>query len=354
MRILISGICGFVGSTLALRLRESLTDAVISGFDNFIRPGSEQNRLTLGRKGIRISHADLRLASDVDALPDADWVIDAAANPSVLAGVDGRTSSRQLVEHNLSGSINLLEYCKSRRAGFILLSTSRVYALKPLATLKVVVHGNSFRPDFDVPVPIGLSGSGISEEFSCAPPLSLYGCTKLASESLALEYGEAFDFPVWINRCGVLAGAGQFGRADQGIFTFWINSWLREQPLQYTGFDGRGHQVRDCLHPNDLIPLLQKQIAGKTGVHQVCNLGGGVSNSMSLADLSHWCSARLGPKDVGSDPEPRPFDVPWMVLDSQRAATEWGWSVATPIGDILEEIARHAESHPDWLELSRQ
>ena len=37
--------------------------------------------------------------------------------------------------------------------------------------------------------------------------------------NLILEYGECFGFPVWINRCGVLAGAGQFGKADQGIFS---------------------------------------------------------------------------------------------------------------------------------------
>src|SRR2546423_1482348 len=117
MQILISGICGFVGSTLALRLRESAEATTISGFDNFVRPGSEINRSRLRRAGIAVRHVDLRNASDVDQLPKADWVVDAAANPSVLAGIDGRTSSRQLVEHNLSGTINLLEYCKARGAG---------------------------------------------------------------------------------------------------------------------------------------------------------------------------------------------------------------------------------------------
>ena len=47
----------------------------------------------------------------------------------------------------------------------------------------------------------------------------------LASEMVALDYGNAFDFPVHINRCGVLAGASQFGKADQGIFSFWLHSW---------------------------------------------------------------------------------------------------------------------------------
>jgi CDP-paratose 2-epimerase len=352
MRILITGICGFVGSTIALRLREVVPDAEIFGFDNLIRPGSERNRPRLAEAGIAMRHADMRHASDMDALPAADWVIDAAANPSVLAGVDGRTSSRQLVDHNLAGTVNLLEFCKARRTGFILLSTSRIYSIKPLAEMKVAVEGNGFRPDFSASARPGLSGAGISEEFSTTPPLSLYGCTKLASELLALEYGDTFDFPVWINLCGVLAGAGQFGRADQGIFSFWINSWLRRRPLQYIGFDGRGRQVRDCLHPRDLVPLLQKQMATPTALHRVCNVSGGIKNSISLAQLSRWCAERFGPMEVGSDSQPRPFDVPWMVLDSRRAEVEWDWKVETPLPDIFAEIADHAERHPDWLEIS--
>src|SRR5204862_1099219 len=116
------------------------------GFDNFIRPGSESNRAELKKLGVKLFHGDLRAASDLETLPAVDWVIDAAANASVLAGVDGRTSSRQLVEHNLGGTINVLEFCKAHRAGFILLSTSRVYSIAPLAGLKVEVHDNAFRP----------------------------------------------------------------------------------------------------------------------------------------------------------------------------------------------------------------
>jgi CDP-paratose 2-epimerase len=156
MQILISGICGFVGSNLAVRLRETSKNVEIFGFDNFIRPGSELNRLSLRRAGIAVRHTDLRNAGDMETLPAADWVIDAAANPSVLAGVDGNTSSRQVVEHNLSGTINLLEYCKSRRAGFILLSTSRVYSIRALSQLKVLVSGNAYRPDLSGPKLPGL------------------------------------------------------------------------------------------------------------------------------------------------------------------------------------------------------
>jgi CDP-paratose 2-epimerase len=281
-------------------------------------------------------------------------VIDAAANPSVLAGVDGETSSRQLIEHNLCGTVNLLEYCKAHRAGFILLSTSRVYALRPLARLKVKAVDGAFRPDPRAKLPPGLSVKGVAENFSTAPPVSLYGSTKLASELLALEYGEAFDFPVWINRCGVLAGAGQFGRPDQGIFSFWINSWLRRQPLKYIGFGGKGCQVRDCLHPEDTVPLLLKQMrAGRGGKQpRIVNVSGGSRNSMSLRQLSDWCAARFGPHQVASDAATRAFDIPWMVLDSALAAKTWDWQPETSLKNVLDEIARHAELHPEWLELS--
>src|SRR5438132_10223124 len=100
MRLLVAGACGFVGSAIIRRLLDSSDNLEIHGLDNFVRPGSEINRGSLKRLGVKLHHGDVRMASDVDALPATDWVIDAAANPSVLAGVDGKTSSRQVVEHN--------------------------------------------------------------------------------------------------------------------------------------------------------------------------------------------------------------------------------------------------------------
>jgi CDP-paratose 2-epimerase len=353
VRILISGICGFAGSALARAFAAEGSGHQISGLDNFIRPGSEGNRAELKRLGVRVVHGDLRSASDVEALPACDWVIDAAANPSVLAGTDGLSSSRQLVEHNLFGTVNLLEFCKRHRAGFILLSTSRVYGIRPLAGLNVRPVDGAFQPD-EGSLPAGMSSLGVSESFSTGAPISLYGATKLASEALALEYGQTFDLPVFANRCGVLAGAGQFGRPDQGIFSYWINSHLRRRPLKYIGFGGEGFQVRDCLHPNDLMPLLNAQLAApRTDVRdRTVNVGGGLPSARSLRQLSEWCDERFGPHPVASELSARPFDIPWLVLDSSRAEQVWGWRPRTPVEAILREIAVHADNHPHWLEQS--
>ena len=246
MKILVSGICGFAGSTLAAGLLDNVSSREIIGLDNLSRPGSQLNVDPLRKRGITVRHADLRSPSDLESIAHVDWIIDAAANPSVLAGLDGTTSSRQLIEHNLYGTVNLLEVAKRCHAGFTLLSTSRVYSVRTLSDIPVVGVDFAFAPDLAVPLPEGVSSHGIAENFSTASPVSLYGASKLASECVALEYGEAFEFPVWINRCGVLAGAGQFGHAAQGIFSFWINAYLHRQPLKYIGFDGAGHQCRDC------------------------------------------------------------------------------------------------------------
>jgi CDP-paratose 2-epimerase len=351
LKILITGVAGFAGNVIAKSLLDSHSNLHIFGLDNFSRKGSELNISDLTNLGVNLIRGDIRSQSDVDSLPRVDWVIDCAANPSVLAGIDDQSSSRQLMEHNLIGTINLSEYCKRHKAGLILLSTSRVYSASELAALPVKSYDDRFDlKNCDVS---GVSSLGISEDFPTTAPLSLYGASKLASETLILEYGECFDFPVWINRCGVLAGAGQFGKADQGIFSFWIHSFRENKPLKYIGFNGTGHQVRDAMHPQDLAPLLSRQMLEPDWeASKIINLGGGIENSLSLKELSNWCEDRFGRNEVLASKFDRPMDAPWIVMNSTTAQNTWDWSVKTKIGQIFEEIATYAETNPDWLKLT--
>ncbi len=352
-KILITGVCGFVGSRLAERLRERREGLSVWGIDNLMRPGSETNRARLSKLGVTFVHGDIRAASDFESLPAVDWVIDAAANPSVLAGLKTGFSSRQLFEHNLASLVNVLEYCKAHKAGLVLLSSSRVYSIPSLVSLPLRIRGNAFELDVSAPLPQGLSGDGIGVDFPTQAPISIYGSLKLASEAIALEYAEAFGFPVWINRCGVLAGAGQFGTPDQGIFSYWVNAHLRRRPLRYIGFDGTGKQVRDALHPYDLEGLIAAQFsAGRPGGQRVYVAGGGPQNSVSLAALTAWCDARFGHHAPAADPKPRPYDVPWIAMDSGDATRDFGWRPEISVENVLHEIAQHAEHNPNWLEVS--
>ena len=348
MRVLITGICGFAGAAIARTLLEHRSDLQIVGIDNLSRRGAQTNVELLQQLGCEVLIADLRDPAVLELQPRADWLIDAAADPSVLAGLSGSSPATELLRTNLFSTVPMLEFCRKHGAAFTLLSTSRVYSIQALLKIPLTLHEAALRPAVGSPFE-----AGIAESFSCQPPLSLYGASKFCAETLALEYGSAFGFPVWINRCGVLAGAGQFGKADQGIFSFWIHRWAAKRPLKYIGFGGLGHQVRDCLHPADLIPLLLQQFdAGlATDKPKLVNLSGGIDSATSLRQLSDWCAARLGPHAVTTDGEDRPFDLPWMVLDSRLAQSAWNWRPERPATAIFEEIATHAGTHPCWLDL---
>ena len=102
-----------------------------------------------------------------------------------------------------------------------------------------------------------------------------------------------------------------------------------------------------CCH------LLEKQFETRKGEKpRIVNLGGGRENAMSLAQLSKWCEARFDSHQVASDPVPRPFDVPWLVMDSALAGKIWDWRPATTLEQFSKRSHEHAQTHPHWLEIS--
>jgi CDP-paratose 2-epimerase len=99
--------------------------------------------------------------------------------------------------------------------------------------------------------------------------------------------------------------------------------------------------------------LAWKQIqAPDRDVERMQNVSGGVESAVSLAQLSGWCARRFGQNNVEHDVTSRPYDVAWLVLDAARAKRNWDWRPALSVEQILEEIAAHAEAHPEWLEMS--
>jgi CDP-paratose 2-epimerase len=113
MRLLITGICGFAGSAIARELLAHQPGLTIIGLDSLIRRGSETNVEPLRALGIDVRISDIRDRATIEALPAVDWIIDCAANPSVLAGVDGRTSSQDLLDHNLAGTLPIFAALRS-------------------------------------------------------------------------------------------------------------------------------------------------------------------------------------------------------------------------------------------------
>jgi CDP-paratose 2-epimerase len=346
--ILVTGGAGFIGSNLAVALARQPGARVVA-FDNLRRRGSE---LTVGRlqsAGVKFVHGDVRVAADVDAALDrADVVVECSAEPSVLAGRDG--NARYVVDTNLFGLVNCLERARRDGAALVFLSTSRIYPTAWLSGLRYRTNDRRFELLDAQPCP-GASAAGISEAFPLDGVRTLYGATKLAAELLIAEYVDMFGLRAVINRCGVVSGPWQMGVAEQGVVAYWLLAHLFERPLQYIGYGGLGHQVRDVLHVDDLSDLVALQIAEqKSLAGERFNVGGGISVSASLAELTDLCVRLTGTRvPIAAVADTRPGDVPIYVSDSRAVRARFGWAPRRTLEQLLDDMHQWASGHRDLL-----
>ena len=197
----------------------------------------------------------------------------------------------------------------------------------------------------------GLSPRGVSEEFSLQGYRSLYGTTKLASELLIEEYRHAYGLPAIINRCGVITGPWQMGKVDQGVFVLWVAAHHYRKSLKYIGYGGSGKQVRDLLHVNDLLDLVEYQLTHFSDLDgSVLNVGGGINNSLSLLETTHLCQ-QITQTTIDIQPlaDERPGDVPLFIMDTQSVEKLIGWRPQYSPQKTLEEIYQWLVTHDEVL-----
>jgi CDP-paratose 2-epimerase len=341
-RLLITGGAGFVGSNLAVSLAERHPEWEVIALDNLYRRGSELNLPRLEAAGVEFVKGDVREPADLQALPQLTALIECSAEPSVMSGVDGDSS--YLVHTNLTGAYNCLELARRDGAFFVFLSTSRVYPVAPQVELNLEEGETRFEIAAEQAVP-GVSPAGISERFPLEGPRTLYGATKLAAEILIEEFRAGLGVPAVIDRCGVIAGPWQMGKVDQGVFTHWMLAHHFGNPLSYIGFGGEGKQVRDLLHVEDLVDLVERQLlAPGEWDGRTVNVGGGRECSLSLRETTAICR-RLTGNEVPIAPvlETRQGDVPVYLSDCARlfGLDEWRprRSAEQVLADIHEWIA---------------
>ncbi len=340
--MLITGGAGFVGSNLAVSLAGRHPDWEVLAFDNLYRRGSELNLPRLEEARVEFIRGDVRNPEDLQALPAISAIIECSAEPSVMSGVDGDTG--YLVHTNLTGAYNCLELARRDGAFVVFLSTSRVYPVAPQVALKLEEAPTRFEIAFEQEV-AGVSPAGISEEFLMDGARTLYGATKLAAELLIEEYRAGLGVPAVVDRCGVIAGPWQMGKIDQGVFTHWMLAHHFRQPLSYIGFGGKGKQVRDLLHVEDLIDLVERQLLDREAWDgHTINVGGGRECSLSLLETTEICHLLTG-NEVPIEPveETRVGDVPIYISDCSRLFSLDEWrprrSAEQVLADIHEWIA---------------
>jgi CDP-paratose 2-epimerase len=348
MNILITGGAGFVGASVALYLKQQYPTAQIYSLDNLRRRGSELNLPRLKAAGIHFVHGDIRNPEDFAPLPAIDIFIEASAEPSVLAGLDGTPD--YLINTNLVGTVNCLNFAKKTGAKFIFLSTSRVYPIKAITSLHITETDTRFELQDNQAI-AGASAKGITENFPLTGARSLYGTTKLASELIIQEYQEFYGLQAVINRFGVITGPWQMGKADQGVMVLWVAKHYYEQQLAYIGFGGSGKQTRDMLHIHDLCRLVHWQIENFEKINgQILNAGGGRQVSASLLELTAICQKVTG-KTIPINPiaESRTADIPIYITDNSHITALTGWQPQKSIENIVTDIHHWLQQHGEQL-----
>jgi CDP-paratose 2-epimerase len=336
-RVLISGGAGFVGSNLAVSLAGRHPEWEIAALDNLYRRGSDLNLPRLEEAGVEFVRGDVREPDDLKRFGALDAIVECSAEPSVMSGVDGDTS--YLLHTNLTGAYNCLELARRGGAQLVFLSTSRVYPVAPQLSLALEEAPTRFELAAEQPLP-GASAAGIAEDFPLAGARTLYGTTKLAAELLIEEYRAAFGLRAVVDRCGVIAGPWQMGKVDQGVFTHWLLSHRFGRPLRYIGFGGEGKQVRDLLHVEDLVDLVERQLLDpERWDGAVLNVGGGRECSLSLRETTALCRELSG-NEVTIEPvaETRAGDVPIYLSDCHRLFELDEWRPRRGARQILADI----------------
>lgn len=337
-KILITGGAGFVGSSLAIKIKNKYPLYSVSCLDNLKRRGSELNLSRLAANDIKFIHGDIRNKEDFYPFESGlDTLIEASAEPSVLAGLDN--PPEYLINTNLMGTVNCLYFAAKLKSDFIFLSTSRVY---PIAKIEKILFTEK-DSRFDLPEKQeinGVSGAGIAENFSLEGYRSLYGATKLSSELLIQEFHKFYNIRTVINRCGVITGPWQMGKADQGVIVLWVACHYWNKELSYFGYGGKGKQVRDILHVEDLFNLIDFQIHNMEKLNgRLFNVGGGTAVSVSLKELTTLCQKITGHKvKITGITEERRADIRIYITDNSMVTDATGWRPVTGVEEIIQDI----------------
>ena len=320
---MITGGCGFIGSNIAIFLKNKINKLTIHSLDNLSRNSSKINLDRLRKNKIKNFNINISNKSKINSLIKYDFIIDCCAEAAVEAS---KLETERVFFTNLVGTFNILEKAKKDKSKIIFLSTSRVYSIKEI--LSKAKNINKKKYNFK-----------INENFSKKSPISLYGFTKLSSEKLIEEYSFSNNIKFIINRFGVVSGPWQFGKQDQGFVSLWLWRFINKKKLNYIGFGGLGNQVRDVIHVHDVSELILQQIKKIKKINnKIFNVGGGLKNTISLKELTAKSRKITNNNvNVGRIKKTSNYDIPYYVTDNKKIYSFYQWRVKRDIDTIIKE-----------------
>ena len=315
-RYLVTGAAGFIGA----RVTEMLLDDghQVVGVDNMndaYDPRMKEYRLNRlqGCEGFTFSHLDVSDRNALERTFGASDGISAVINLAARAGVRSSVENPWVYyDTNLTGTLNLLEFCRQRGIGkLILASTSSLYGA-------------------DAPLPT-------PEDADTNHPLQPYAASKKAAETLCHAYHYLHGIDVTVFRYFTVYGPA--GRPDMVMFRF--NQWIAEG--RKVRLNGDGNQSRGFTYVDDIA---RGTIAGlKPLGFEVINLGG--HELITINDLIAMLEELIGRKAEIERLPRHPADMLTNYADVSKARRLLGWEPKVSIVGGVKQLV-------DWYHANRE
>jgi CDP-paratose 2-epimerase len=337
MRYLITGGCGFLGSSLAAEALRRGGELWV--LDNLYRVGTSANLEWLrGLGSFEFFQADIRTPAEVRKAVEA-------SRPAVIFHVAGQVAMttsladpRLDFEVNAVGTFNLIEAVRGAAPGAAVIysSTNKVYG--DLEWVRYEETATRYvTPDFP---------NGFDE----TTPLhfhSPYGCSKGAADQYLLDSARVFGLNTVVFRHSSIYGGRQFATFDQG----WVGWFCQKALEQRSAKDaptftiaGNGKQVRDVLHVEDAVRAYfaaAEEVAHVRGL--AFNIGGTMANSLSLVELFSLLEELLDVRLRFEQQAPRVSDQKVFVADTSSVFRALGWKPEVSARDGIRRML-------DWLQ----
>jgi len=300
-RALVTGVAGFIGSTLAEELLESGWEVVgVDAFTDNYPPARKRENLAaaLRHPRFRLEEADLRHAPIEPLLSGVSHVVHLAALPGV------RTSwgehFRAYAEHNIVVTQRLLE------------------AMRHAAVERAVVASSSSVYGMPARLP--------TPEEEPPRPLSPYGVTKLSTEALLHAYHRSYQLPVVALRYFTVYGPRQ--RPDMGFHAFFEAARSGSPITVY----GDGEQTRDFTYVDDAVRATTMAMTRPVG-ELTYNVGGG--HRVALNEVFGRIEKVAGRSLTRRHVAPEPGDPRDTSADVSRARRDLGYEPKTDLDEGL-------------------
>jgi UDP-glucuronate 4-epimerase len=312
MRVLVTGVAGFIGYHLAQRLvKEGVEVIGIDNLNDYYDVNLKKARLAQldSQPGFTFQFLELSDRLEVAKLFQ-NYTFDYVVNLAAQAGVRYSLQNPWVyIDSNVTGFVNLLEGCRqSQIKHLVFASSSSVYGINtkvPFAVSDNVDH-----------------------------PISLYAATKKANELIAHTYSHLYDIPTTGLRFFTVYGP--WGRPDMAYFKF-VKAVQQGKPIDVYNF---GKMQRDFTYIDDVVEGVFRvmlkppqpniaNVANSNAPYRLYNIGN--NNPVELMTFIEVIEKALGKKAVKNLLPMQPGDVPATYADVDDLMRDVGFKPSTPL-----------------------